>query len=119
MAQNRVIFIVAVCIVGDKKMLEKANKLQERLVKMCKRVAKEKIKILVLEVGKKPWVKEIKNISDIYSLVYFPYIEVPISENLVVIASNIKDPALENYFRFNRKIRDKEIYRTLCRSGKK
>ena len=72
---------------------------------MCKRVAKEEVKILVLEPGKKPWVKEIKNISDIYSLVYFPYIEIKISENLTAIAT--KEP--EN-FTFNRKIRNIKTY---------
>ena len=80
------------------------------LVNMCKRVVSKevKIRILVLEPGKKPYEKEIRNnITEIYSLVYYPYIEIPISENLTVIAS--KEPGLED-FKFNRKVRGIEIY---------
>lgn len=65
------------------------------------------IKILVVEPNKEPYVKEIKNnISSIYGIVYFPFEELKIEKDIVLINSFNSD----KFLKANRIVTDKIIY---------
>ena len=83
-------------------------------------LVKEKIKILVVEPNKKAYEKIINNtISEIYGLVYYPYREIEIFQNVYLIYSKEATQNKDNTFKLNRKINNIEIYGTFVIVGKK
>lgn len=71
-------------------------------------MSKEKVKILFVCPNKQPIIKEINNsIVDLYGLVYYPYYEIELEENIFLIYSK---EAKENCFPLCRIYRNKNIY---------
>ena len=83
---------------------------------MPMRVLKEEIKIIVVRPDKQPYIESIRNsMSDIYGLVYYPYVEIPLGKDLFLLAN--KELKLEN-FKFNRMVAGVKIYGTFIIVGR-
>lgn len=76
-----------------------------------------KVKILLVCPNKQPVIKEINNsIYELYGLVYYPYYEIKLEENIFLICS--KD-AEENGFPLCRIYKNKKIYSNFVILAKK
>ena len=70
----------------------------------------KKIKIIVVEPNKQPYVKEINSESDLYSIVYFPYASISLADNIKVIYSTNADTENRQFFKYNRTIKGTDFY---------
>lgn len=80
----------------------------------------EKVKIVVVEPNKKPYEKLINNtMTEIYGLVYYPYREIEILQNVYLIYSKEATQNKDKIFTKNRKINTLDIYGTFVIVSKK
>lgn len=76
-----------------------------------------KVKILLVCPNKQPIIKEINNnMSELYGLVYYPYYEIKLEENVFLICST---EAKENGFPLCRIYKNKKIYSNFVILAKK
>lgn len=79
-----------------------------------------KIRILVVEPNKEPYVKEIKNsIGEIYGIVYFPFEILEIEKDVILVSSLGAKNINEKCFAANRIYKDKIIYSNFAIISKK